>query len=78
MMLGKSRQVYRQLGHDGKSLHANLSNRNQIRTPSASTVWGITIIKKRKMNVYNCKYNCCYDCKYNCCYDCYLRLYDCD
>ena len=69
-MLGKSRQVYRQLGHDGKPLHANLSNRNQVRTPSASTVWGITIINKRKMNVYNCKYHCCYDC--------YLRLYDCD
>ena len=69
-MLRKSRQVYRQLGHDGKSLHANLSNRNHVRTPGAS----IVIIKKRKMNVYNCKYNCCYECKYNCCCDCYLRL----
>ena len=35
---------------------------------------GNTIIKKRKMNVYNCKYNCCYERKYNCCCDCYLRL----
>ena len=35
---------------------------------ASGTVWGITIIKKRKVNVYNCKYNCCYDCKHNCCY----------
>ena len=77
-MLRKSRQVYRQLGHDGKSLHANLSNRNQVRTSCANTDWGITIIKKRKMNVYNCKYNCCYTTASTsaattatCDYDCY-------